>query len=176
MLAAKEIKRHNTAIKRNDFSVPTKALMKQGILSKDKTFFDYGCGRGDDIRMLKKKGYDVGGWDPYHAPDHPKSEADIVNLGFVINVIEDPEERTETIERAWALAKEALVVSTRPPMKHNFKPYSDGFITGSDTFQKFWKASELKAYLEETLGVEVERLANCSYIAYKDAEEARKAA
>jgi hypothetical protein len=31
--------------------------------------------------------------------------ADVVNLGFVLNVIEDPRERTETLKAAWSLHK-----------------------------------------------------------------------
>lgn len=170
-LSSQEIQRHKTAISRKDFSVPIKALMWKGILTKDTTLFDYGCGRGDDIRLLKQKGYEVGGWDPYHAPKHKKTPADIVNLGFVLNVIEDPEERAEVLQKAWAMAKGALIVSTRPPMKHDFKPYSDGYITKSNTFQKFWKSGELKSWLQEELGAEpVSTGSPCCFIIYKSDE------
>ena len=36
---------------------------------------------------------------------------DIVNLGFVINVIEDREERADALLKAYALSKKLLVVS-----------------------------------------------------------------
>jgi DNA phosphorothioation-associated putative methyltransferase len=169
LLDQREIKRHKTAISRKDFSVPVKALMRNNMLTKDTTMFDYGCGRGDDIRLLKSKGYNVGGWDPYWAPDNKKTKASIVNLGFVINVIEDPDERNEALSKAFKLASDVLVVSTRPPMKHSFKSYGDGFVTSSDTFQKFWKTGELKAYLQDQLGVEpVSSGSPCCFFCFKN--------
>ena len=64
--------------------------------------FDYGCGRGDDIRLLRNLGHDATGWDPAHAPTNDKSPAQLVNLGYVINVIEEPTERVETLRAAGA--------------------------------------------------------------------------
>jgi len=52
----------------------------------------YGCGLGADIRGLRELGFDAYGWDPVHAPDGPQADADVVNLGYVLNVIEDPAE------------------------------------------------------------------------------------
>ena len=42
-----------------------------------------------------------------------RSPADIVNLGYVVNVIEDPDERLATLQDAWHLAREVLVVAAR---------------------------------------------------------------
>ena len=50
-------------------------------------------------------------WDPHHAADGRHQAADVVNLGFVLNVIEDPRERTETLRAAWGFARHALCVS-----------------------------------------------------------------
>ena len=52
------------------------------------------------------------GWDPVHAPTAPKKKADVVNLGFMLNVIEDPFERTETLIEAWEHTGRILIVST----------------------------------------------------------------
>ncbi len=46
------IQRHKTAIRRGDFSRPVKCLLRDGLLGKDVTFFDYGCGRGEDLELL----------------------------------------------------------------------------------------------------------------------------
>ena len=50
--------------------------------------------------------------DPLHQGDRRAAmqDADVVNLGYILNVIEDPRERTETLRRAYALARRALVV------------------------------------------------------------------
>ncbi len=38
-------------------------------------------------------------------------ESEVVNLGFVLNVIENPEERIEVLNKSWSLAKRILAVS-----------------------------------------------------------------
>ena len=50
---------------------------------------DYGCGKGDDVRELEAHEIDVSGWDPTHNPEGALINSDIVNLGFVLNVIEE---------------------------------------------------------------------------------------
>ncbi len=103
--------RHLTALVRYGFSAPIQSLARAGFLDGCYRLFDYGCGRGDDVRGLVENGLSAAGWDPYHAPDQPIQSADIVNLGFVINVIEDFDERLEALTRAWSLAERLLVVS-----------------------------------------------------------------
>ena len=80
---------------------PLTMAMTDQLLSRSSLVFDYGCGRGDDIRHLSALGYKVDGWDRSHRPHAQRSEADIVNIGYVINVIERPEERAETLCKAW---------------------------------------------------------------------------
>ena len=67
------------------------------LLASDRSFFDYGCGRGDDIRALRSVGFEAEGWDPAHRPDVTPRSADVVNLGYVVNVIDDPVERVTTL-------------------------------------------------------------------------------
>jgi hypothetical protein len=118
------------------------------------TFFDYGCGKGGDVRLLRELGYEASGWDPAHAPNAEKLVADVVNLGYVINVIEDPNERAITLAEAWTLAKEVLIVSARLDWESNGaigKPYRDGFITNSGSFQKFYSQDELRTWIDRTI-------------------------
>src|SRR4051812_29652311 len=110
-MRATEIQRHKTAIRRGDFSRPVKAILRDSLLAPGSTFLDYGCGRGEDVELLTAQGISCHGWDPTHRPDGPLSEADVVNLGYVINVIEDPKERAETLVGAWNLTRQLLVVS-----------------------------------------------------------------
>lgn len=108
----KKIHRHKTALVRREISKPVKTLLELGQLRHGESFFDYGCGHGGDIEAVHRLGHISGGWDPVHAPDSPKLSADVVNLGFVLNVIEDPAERVETLLDAWKLSRRALLVST----------------------------------------------------------------
>ena len=127
-----------------------------GFLDGRYRLFDYGCGRGDDVRGLIENGLTAAGWDPYYAPDSPFTPADIVNLGFVINVIEDFDERLEALTRAWSLAERLLVVSVmlanqNDPRGERFR---DGVMTQRGTFQKYFTQAEIKAFLEQALDEE----------------------
>jgi DNA phosphorothioation-associated putative methyltransferase len=148
------IARHKTAITRYDLSKPTKSLLKHGLLKKDHSFFDYGCGLGTDIKALSALGYTAGGWDPVHRPERHKEPADIVNLGYVLNVIEDPAERVDTLCNAFRLAKKLLVVSGlihRTVDESVALQYRDGVITKRNTFQKYFDQSELQQLIEDAL-------------------------
>ena len=50
------INRAKTTLSRNNFSRPVQHLLESGLLTKKRSFFDYGCGRGDDIAGLAELG------------------------------------------------------------------------------------------------------------------------
>ena len=148
------IDRHKTALVRYQLSAPMKLLAKHGFLNGDLSLFDYGCGRGDDLRELQAHGIDALGWDPNFRPEASKHASALVNLGYVINVIEDPIERVEALLGAWSLCQTLLVVSAMLASDGfiaQFKPYGDGIITSRNTFQKYYNQSELRGFLERTL-------------------------
>jgi DNA phosphorothioation-associated putative methyltransferase len=103
-----QIHRHKAAISRNKLSKPVFAAIQQRVIKEGDSIFDYGCGKGSDVRILKEQGYEVTGWDPFHASKKKKESADIVNLGYVINVIEDPKERIEVLKESFKYAKNKL--------------------------------------------------------------------
>ncbi|MGX2041383.1 DNA phosphorothioation-associated putative methyltransferase [Methylocaldum sp. MU1018] len=150
------VARHLTALTRYSFSAPIQTLARFGLLDGARTVFDYGCGRGDDLRGLRENGIEATGWDPYYAADGSKRPAHIVNLGFVINVIEDPAERLEALQGAYVLADELLVISAMlaNPEALRGMPYGDGVLTSRNTFQKYYTQGELRAYLAEALDEE----------------------
>ena len=148
------IDRHKTAIVRHELSAPMKTLAKNGFLEGSYTIFDYGCGRGDDLRELEAHGLDAIGWDPKFQPDNDKVSSNIVNMGFVLNVIENQDERLEALLGAWELAEYFLVVSVMLASESyisQFTPYKDGVITSRNTFQKYFVQSEIKGYIERHL-------------------------
>ena len=147
--------RHRTALTRYQLSGPVKTLVERGQLLPGSTFLDYGCGLGADIRGLRDLGFNAFGWDPIHAPDGPRGEAEIVNLGYVLNVIEDPAERLETLAAAWHLARRLLVVSALIGDANADVPgtvaLNDGILTRRSTFQKYFGQRELQCYIEDAL-------------------------
>ena len=146
---------HKTAIQRCTLSRPVSLALADGLLSTETTFFDYGCGRGGDLLRLHKMGVPVSGWDPAFFPDEDRTSADVVNLGYVVNVIEDPEERAVALCAAWELAQKLLVVSARleweaRAVDGDFQ--GDGIVTRKRTFQKFFAQDELRDWIQSTTG------------------------
>lgn len=149
------VQRHRTAMSRTMLSRPVALAFEDGVLSEGSSVLDYGCGRGGDVDRLGQLGLTANGWDPNHRPQTPLVEADVVNLGYVINVIENQAERREALRKAWSLARRALVVAARPAWEAREvrgRPHGDGILTAKDTFQKFYEQDELRAYVEATLG------------------------
>jgi DNA phosphorothioation-associated putative methyltransferase len=148
-----EVRRHLTALTRTSLSAPVQLLIQHGVLRPGKSFFDYGCGRGGDVTGLRSLGYESLGWDPHYARDQLIVTADVVNLGFVINVIEDPAERIEALTRAFALARSALSVGVMLAGGNagSGTQFRDGWLTSRNTFQKYFTQAELRDFLEQVL-------------------------
>lgn len=154
---APKIERHRTALSRDSLSMPVRTLLENGLLRTSDSFFDYGCGLGDDVAGLEALGYCACGWDPYFAKHEPKQEADVVNLGFVLNVIEDPAERVEVLVDAWNHTRRVLAVSTLVSGRENYSQadaFEDGLVTIRNTFQKHFDPGELAGLIEHALHAE----------------------
>ena len=143
-----------TAIRRTSLSRSVALAVDDSLIRHDGTFFDYGCGRGDDLLRLHKMGIPVAGWDPAFFPDEERTPADVVNLGYVVNVIEDPGERAVVLTAAWDLAHKVLIVSTRLDWEATHAAVDfqrDGIVTSRRTFQKFFTQEELSQWIERVL-------------------------
>lgn len=165
-----EVQRHLTALVRYGFSAPIQMLARFGFLDGSRSVFDYGCGRGDDLRGLQENGIRALGWDPHFAPENQKKLSNIVNLGFVINVIEDINKRIEALQGAYSLAQELLVVSVMLTNQYAVKgkPLYDGILTTRGTFQKFYTPNELKIFIEQNLHEESIPIAPGIFFVFKD--------
>lgn len=170
----RQIRRDKTAIRRTELSRPLRLVLDAQLLAAGGTVFDYGCGHGSDVRFLRGLGYEAAGWDPAHAPDEALAPAEIVNLGFVVNVIEDDGERVEAVRRAWTLAQRVLVVSARLRSDVRELPdeeFSDGYLTRTDTFQRFFTQIELRDWLEAILGERPVPASPGVFLVFRHAEE-----
>jgi len=165
------IARHRTALSRRSLSRPVALSIDSGVLTPERTILDFGCGRGTDVRHLQALGYQCKGWDPAFFPDAERQPADVVNLGYVVNVIERAEERAEVLRTAWSLARVALIVSARLTSEENpFRgcAYSDGVVTSLGTFQKVYQQDELRTWVETTLGVPASAAAPGVFFVFRD--------
>jgi DNA phosphorothioation-associated putative methyltransferase len=147
------ILRHRTAIRRHAHSRPIALAKAHGLIADGVSVLDYGCGLGEDIQLLREAGIEAEGWDPYYLPDVQLQSADCVNLGYVLNVIEDLAEREQTLKTAFDLARSVLVVSVRIDQTlSSGTEFSDGLLTNLGSFQKIYTQNEFKQYLHTVLG------------------------
>lgn len=165
-----KIARHKTAIRRPSFSLPVKCLLRDGLVREETNVFDYGCGHGQDIELLSDMGIDCEGWDPVFRPEADRKSADIVNLGYVINVVEHVEERSSVVRAAWELSNKLLVVSAQVKFaaSDEHSEYSDGVLTSRGTFQRYYTQQELRGYLEAELGSDAIPAAPGVFYVFKD--------
>lgn len=171
------VTRHKTALTRDSLSRPMATAIADGLLPPDASIFDFGCGKGDDIRHLQSWGYDVDGWDPTYRPATEHYPADVVNLGYVINVIERLDERAETLRSAWELTRGLLVVSARMTWDARDltgRPLGDGLVTRTGTFQKFYQHTELANWIEQTLGEKPRAAAPGIFYVFRDEAAAQR--
>lgn len=168
-----EVFRHRTALKRKKLSSCMGALVDSSLITKTSEIFDYGCGRGDDIAILGQNKFEkVSGWDPYFAKDNaiPK-KSEFVSLSFVLNVIEDTDERHSVFKKAFQIASKALVFSVMLEHQNTLQfayPFNDGYLTSINTFQKYYSASEIEDLVKEQLNATAIKLGPGIYIVFKE--------
>lgn len=164
--------RGRTALERVALSRPVQLAVDDGLIRAGETaVLDYGCGRGGDVVRLRRGGVRCAGWDPNHRPRGRLAPSDVVNLGYVVNVIEDPRERRTVLRRAWSLARGVLVVSARLASDaHDLEgvPFRDGLRTGSGSFQKLYGQDELRGWIDATLGVRAVAAAPGVFFVFRD--------
>uniref|UniRef100_UPI003D8A62E7 DNA phosphorothioation-associated putative methyltransferase n=1 Tax=Gordonia sp. B7-2 TaxID=3420932 RepID=UPI003D8A62E7 len=148
--------RQRTAIARSTLSMPLRTALRDRILVSERSVFDYGCGRGEDIRRLTHMGFEVAGWDPFYRAEAERTPADVVMLTYVLNVIEDASERRQALAAAWELSKEVLVVSCRLTWEKAQvvgDAHGDGVVTTRNTFQHLFTTNELRQLVDSVTGV-----------------------
>lgn len=173
---ARQIDRYKAAIIRGELSRPVRLALEAGLFTQGNTFFDYGCGHGEDIKGIAQQGYISTGWDPYYLPKTEQAPADIVNLGYVINVIENTGERRDALLKAWELTRRVLLVAAQVTVADTNRgtiAYGDGVVTTRNTFQKYYEQEELKIYIDQVLGVEAIPAGLGIYFVFRNESEAQ---
>jgi diadenosine tetraphosphate (Ap4A) HIT family hydrolase len=93
---------HLTAKERNTISFPARILLERNLLQGDT--LDYGCGMGSDVTLLKEKGINITGYDPYYFPEKSTGKFDTIICFYVLNVLMQ-EEQSDVIMEISALLK-----------------------------------------------------------------------
>lgn len=168
--------RHRTAIRRTEYSRPIRLALEAQVLTRDRRLLDWGCGHGDDLERLKDQGFHCSGWDPHFRPDVDRRPSDVVNLGFILNVIEDPDERRAVLQQAWEHTKQVLLVAARPVSEarsESGRDWGDGIVTAIGTFQKFYDQVELRDWVETSLHTQAVSVEPGVVFVFRDAEKRR---
>lgn len=138
--------RWKTAIARRALSMPLRLALQKGFLLPQHATFDFGCGRGDDVKYLRDRNISCVGFDPYWRNDTSKIRiSDIVSCIYVLNTIEDSSERIQVLKFAWELARRSLILAVRTDGK------GEG-TTSSGTFQKYYSSEEFQQFIADSLG------------------------
>jgi ATP adenylyltransferase len=93
---------HLTAKERDSISFPTRILHERGLLRGQ--VLDFGCGLGADVRILKKRGIDIVGYDKFYAPTYPQQQFDTIICIYVLNVL-FPDEQAQVFRQISELLK-----------------------------------------------------------------------
>ena len=132
-------KPENTAIPRKTGSKPLKDAIKRRWVRAGDRILDFACGRGADIAWLKSEGYDVAGFDP-HEPfgwsSAPTGHFDIVNVIYLVNVLDDAQARRVALERAWAYVRPGgwMMVVARTDREINAQAAAKGWPSWRDGY------------------------------------------
>lgn len=85
MKQQKNLFTHLTAIERTYLSFPAQFLLHKNLLQGK--ILDFGCGFGNDVKLLSQKGFDITGYDPYYFPQYPQYKFDTIICFYVLNVL-----------------------------------------------------------------------------------------
>ena len=137
---------HLTAIERTSLSYPARILLNQKKI-KGKVL-DFGCGIGKDVELLKIKGFDIDGYDPFYFPSFPIEKYDTILCFYVLNVLL-PEEQAEVLMNVSNLLKpngKAYFAVRRDIQYEGFRIHK---VHKKETYQCLIKLGYLSIYKNE---------------------------
>jgi diadenosine tetraphosphate (Ap4A) HIT family hydrolase len=137
---------HLTAIERSYLSFPAKFLLNQNLLQGK--ILDFGCGFGNDVKVLRQKGCDITGYDPYYFPHYPHDKFDTIICFYVLNVLL-PEEQANVLMEVSHLLKpggKAYYIVRRDIKKEGFREH---YVHKKPTYQCIVKLPFHSIYLDE---------------------------
>lgn len=168
------VMRHRTALSRAQLSMPSRLAVEDGLVRPGSSVLDFGSGRGGDVSRLRRMDVDAAGWDPHFAQASDLTNKDVVLLIYVLNVIENHEERLAALRQAWQLTDRVMVVSSRltwERQKVRGLEFADGTVTSRQTFQKLFEPAELRGMVEQVTGARVAAAAPGVVYAFRHDDE-----
>ncbi len=140
---------HLTAIERTNLSSPVRFLLARDLLKS--RVLDFGCGLGNDVKLLQQKGLDIVGYDPHYVPIYPTGKFDTIVCCYVLNVLraEEQAEVLMNVSHLLAPGGKAYYAVRRDLKKEGFREH---YVHKVPTYQcnvKLpFKSIELNEYCE----------------------------
>ncbi|HEY9606986.1 MAG TPA: bifunctional class I SAM-dependent methyltransferase/HIT family protein [Allocoleopsis sp.] len=137
---------HLTAMERIHLSFPAQFLLSKKLLQGK--ILDFGCGLGNDVKLLRKQGFDITGYDPYHFPHYPNNKFDAIICSYVLNVL-FPEEQTKVLMEVSHLLNpggKAFYAVRRDLKKEGFREH---YVHKKPTYQCIVKLPFRSIHLDE---------------------------
>ncbi|NJR14735.1 MAG: HIT domain-containing protein [Calothrix sp. CSU_2_0] len=66
-------------------SSPAQFLLDKNLLQGK--ILDFGCGFGNDVKLLQQKRFEITAYDPYYFPEYPDEKFDTIICFYVLNVL-----------------------------------------------------------------------------------------
>ena len=133
---------HLTAKERENLSFPAKILFNRNLLVGD--VLDFGCGFGNDIKLLKSKKIIIEGYDKHYFPEYPTKKFDTIICFYVLNVLMPEEQATVLMELSQLVKPNGKVyIAVRRDLRyegfrthkiHQKKTYQCNVILNSKSF------------------------------------------
>lgn len=92
---------HLTAIDRTFLSFPGRFLLERNLLQGQ--ILDFGCGLGNDVKLLSQQGFSIQGYDPHYFPEYPQQKFDTILCFYVLNVLFPEEQANVMMEVSYLL-------------------------------------------------------------------------
>ncbi len=133
---------HLTSKERNSLSHPARILLNKKLLIGD--VLDFGCGFGNDVKLLKEKAINIEGYDKHYFPKYPTKKFDTIICIYVLNVLLPEEQATVLMELSQLIKPTGKVyIAVRRYLKyvgfrmhkiHQKKTYQCNVILNSKSF------------------------------------------
>lgn len=135
---------HLTAKERYNLSFPAKIIFNQNLLIGE--VLDFGCGFGNDVKILKEKGINIEGYDKHYFPEYPTKIFDTIICFYVLNVLLPEEQATVLMELSRLIKPNGKVyIAVRRDLQfegfrthkiHQKRTYQCNVILNSKSFYK----------------------------------------
>lgn len=137
---------HLTAMERSYLSFPAQFLLNNNLLQGK--ILDFGCGLGNDVKLLNKKGFDVTSYDPYYFPKYPDEKFDTIICFYVLNVLFPENQANVLMDVSHLLKPEGKVYyAVRRDLKR--EGFREHYVHKKPTYQCIVKLPFKSVYLDE---------------------------